>query len=313
MKCKFCGQNHPDNYMFCPTTVKEIQRKKACSNPKCQDYGKLILPFDSKFCVTCGHPISIDENKTLSDKLLFKIGNVDFNMIRIRKGSFMMGETNNHEELSGAELPEHKVILTKDYYIGETLVTQALWKEVMGDNPSCCGEGGYGPFTNEWESLPVDSVSWEDCQIFTNKLNNLLRHQLNKMKFRLPTEAEWEFAARGGIYSKGYQYAGSDNPNIVAWSYENADGENQPVARLKSNELGLYDMSGNIYEWCQDWYDKYSSETKKDPKGPKFGDWHVYRGGSCGSVVECSSVAYRSNLDSCFMAESRIGLRIALS
>ena len=135
--------------------------------------------------------------------------------------------------------------------IGKTEVTQEQWKAVMGSNPSGfkCG------------NLPVENVSWDDCQEFIKELNNL-----TELNFRLLTEAEWEYAARGGNKSKGYKYSGSDNINDVAWSFDNTSGSGgtRSVATKKANELGLYDMSGNVREWCSDCYVEYSSLLKID-------------------------------------------------
>ena len=164
-------------------------------------------------------------------------------------------------------MPVHKVTLTKPYYIGETEVTQAVWQAVMGSNPS-----GY-----KGSNRPVENVTWNDCQTFISKLN---AH--TGMTFRLPTEAEWEFAARGGNISKGYIYSGSNKIEEVAWYETNADDKNlqhQTVKKKKPNELGLYDMSGNVREWCQDWYGRYTAADATDPKGPSTGSWRVSRGG----------------------------------
>ena len=141
----------------------------------------------------------------------------------------------------------------------------------MGENPS------------EWEGAdrPVDNVSWDDCQSFLKKLNYKLRNQLPQgCKFQLPTEAQWEFAARGGNESAGYQYSGSDDIDEVAWYDDNSDKVTHPVMEKDCNELGIYDMSGNVWEWCQDWYGHYEDEDQDNPKGPKTGSYRVVRGGS---------------------------------
>ncbi|MDO4972539.1 MAG: formylglycine-generating enzyme family protein [Bacteroidales bacterium] len=153
-----------------------------------------------------------------------------------------------------------------NYSIGKTEVTQELWKAVMGDTPSY--------FSGE--NLPVEKVSWGDCQTFISKLN-----ALTGQNFRLPTEAEWEYAARGGSKSRGYKYSGSNTIGDVAWYWDNCGSKTHPVGTKAPNELGIYDMSGNVWEWCSDWYGSYSSASQTNPKGPTSGsDLRVIRGGS---------------------------------
>ncbi len=229
---------------------------------------------------------------------------VSFNMIGIEGGTFMMGGKSVYK----AE-PVHQVTLSS-FYIGETPVTQQLWQVVMGDNPS---------HNNLDLQSPVDSVSWEDCQVFISCLNEMTgRH------FRLPTEAEWEFAARGGNMGRGSKYAGSNNLDEVAWNINNTIISKKrkwygkvvytrstfPVATKKANELGLFDMSGNVSEWCQDWFGKYSGDRQIDPTGPSSGSERVIRGGCYLSSLDCS-VCYRSEwwpTSNC----SWFGLRLAL-
>lgn len=192
----------------------------------------------------------------------FTANGVSFKMIRVEGGTFTMGATSEQENLFSNEKPTHQVTLSS-YSIGETPVTQELWQAVMGSNPS----------RFEGAQRPVDSVSWNDCQEFIRRLNRMMNRQ-----FRLPTEAEWEFAARGGKKSKGYQYSGSDNIDEVAWYKNNSSGESHPVKTKKPNELGFYDMSGNVWEWCQDWYDKYNNKSQTNPSGPAGGSYRVIRG-----------------------------------
>ena len=198
------------------------------------------------------------------DGIMFSIGNVRFEMVRVEGGTFTMGATAEQgSDADDDEKPTHQVTLSS-YSIGKTEVTQALWQAVMGSNPS------YFKGSN----LPVVDVSWEDCQAFITKLN-----ALTGKTFRLPTEAEWEFAARGGNNSRGYKYSGSNTLSNVAWYTDNSSSTTHPVATKASNELGLYDMTGNVLEWCSDWYGSYSTSSQYNTTGPNSGSYRVYRGG----------------------------------
>ena len=234
-----------------------------------------------------------------SNKETITVGNVSFNMIRVEGGTFQMGATSEQGNDAGnSEKPAHQVTLSS-YYIGETEVTQQLWRAVMGSNPS----------KHKGKKHPVGNVSWNDCQEFIRKLNAKTGRQ-----FRLPTEAEWEYAARGGKKSQGYKYSGSNTIDDVAW-YSNTTKYKgtRDVKTKKANELGLYDMSGNVWEWCQDWfgYEYYSSSSQSDPKGPSSGSSRVHRGGS---YFEKSMECRVSNRDgrSPGVALSFLGLRLAL-
>ena len=194
----------------------------------------------------------------------FTVNGVSFEMVRVEGGTFRMGATSEQEdEADGDETPVHSVTLSS-YYIGKTEVTQALWQAVMGSNPS-----GF-----EGADLPVECVNWNDCQEFIQKLNSLTGRN-----FRLPTEAEWEFACRGGNNSCGYKYSGSNDIDDVAWYDGNSGGKTHPVATKAPNELGIYDMSGNVYEWCSDWYGDYTANSQTNPTGPRSGEFRVGRGG----------------------------------
>ncbi len=216
-------------------------------------------------------------------------------MIYVEGGTFMMGSKNGDED----EKPVHKVTLDA-FYIAKYPVTQALWKAIMGDkNPSAF----------EGDDRPVEKVNWHDAQQFIQKLN-----AATDQKYRLPTEAEWEYAARGGKYSEGYQYAGSDAIEEVAWyghsTKDNLHRETKPVGLKYPNELGIYDMSGNVWEWCEDWKGNYLSDAQVNPTGPTEGTDRVFRGGSWGSVPRYCRVAYRG-LDSPFSRLNVLGFRLA--
>ena len=218
------------------------------------------------------------QNPKPSLPLTFTVNGVSFEMISVEGGTFTMGAT--AEQGSGAydnEKPTHEVTLSS-YAIGKYEVTQALWKVVMGNNPS----------NFKGDNLPVEQVSWNDCQDFIRRLNSL-----TGKNFRLPTEAEWEFAARGGKKSKGYKYSGSDNLDEVAWYTNNSNGQTHPIGTKKPNELGIYDMSGNVLEWCGDWYGNYSSSVATNPIGSMAGSIRVSRGGSWIIIARGCRVSYR--------------------
>ncbi len=232
--------------------------------------------------------------------LTFTVKGVSFKMIKVEGGTFTMGATAEQgKDAYDNERPAHRVTLTDDYYIGQTEVTQALWTVVMGSNPS----------EFKGDNLPVEQVSWYDCQTFIEKLNNLLSKELGGKRFAFPTEAQWEFAARGGNKSKGYTYAGSNNLDDVAWYRDNSGGMTHPVAQKHPNELGLYDMSGNVWEWCKDWYVRYSSNAQTNPQGPAIGAWRVLRGVSWNFNAEDCRVSFRDyfNPDPAYQA---LGLRL---
>jgi formylglycine-generating enzyme required for sulfatase activity len=192
--------------------------------------------------------------------------------VKVKGGTFTMGS----KALEDAT--PHKVKV-RTFYMQKTEVTQELWEAVMGSNPSS---------DQTSKDNPVTDVSWDDCQEFIKKLNSL-----TGKKHRLPTEAEWEYAARGGKLSKGYKYSGSDDLNEVAWYYVNSNDKVHPVAKKKPNELGIYDMSSNVLEWCADWYGDYNLKVLKDPNGPTNGTFKIMRGGSWDDSAERCLVARR--------------------
>ena len=203
---------------------------------------------------------------------------ITIDMVKVEAGIFMMGATSEMQYPVDDEKPVHQVTLTKDYYMGKYEVTQALWKAVMGRKPSFF----------EGDNLPVEWVSWNDCQKFISKLN-----KMTGRRFRLPTEAEWEYAARGGKKSRGYQYSGSSNISDVAWYDGNSGSKTHPVGTKQANELGIYDMSGNVYEWCQDSYVSYVSASQTNPTGAVSGAFRVGRGGGWNCIARGCRSALR--------------------
>ena len=227
---------------------------------------------------------------------IFTVNGVSFTMIAVEGGTFPMGATSEQgSDADSDEKPVHSVTLS-DYYIGETEVTQELWTAVMGNNPS------YYKGNNK----PVEQVSWNDCQEFVKKLN-----QLTGKNFRLPTEAEWEYAARGGNKSQGYKYSGSNTLGDVAWYYDNSSSQTHEVKTKQANELGIYDMSGNVWEWCQDWSGSYSSSSQTNPTGPSSGSYRVYRGGGWHGSARYCRVSLRGGYypDG---SSGNLGLRLSL-
>ena len=247
---------------------------------------------------------SSSSSSSTSSVLPIKVNGVTFNMIKVDGGTFTMGATSEQgSDAESNEKPAHSVTLSS-YYIGETEVTQALWTAVMGSNPS----------RFKGDNKPVELVSWKDCQKFISRLNSL-----TGKTFSLPTEAQWEYSARGGSKSKGNKYSGSGDIGNVAWYTVNSydKGSSSPdygthdVRTKSANELGLYDMSGNVWEWCSDWYGSYSSDSQTNPTGADSSSGRVYRGGSWYFNVWNCRVSYRYE-DANGSRSSGIGLRLAL-
>ncbi len=235
--------------------------------------------------------------KAVSGNQSFTVGGVSFTMIAVQGGTFTMGATGEQgSDAYSDEKPAHKVTVSS-FYIGQTEVTQELWEAVMGGNPS----------EFKGAKRPVENVSWDDCQEFIRKLN-----AKTGKSFRLPTEAEWEYAARGGSRSQGYKYSGGNSVGDVAWYDVNSydKGKSSPdygthnVATKRANELGIYDMSGNVWEWCQDkWYNYDGSSYT--------GSHRVHRGGSWFDFARFCRVTLRSDY-SPGDRRNRLGLRLAL-
>ena len=222
---------------------------------------------------------------------------INIEMVKVEAGSFNMGATPEMKSPYEVEKPVHRVTLTNNYYVGKYEITQALWQAVMGSNPSHF----------KGDALPVEQVSWKDCQKFITKLN-----RLTGKNFRLPTEAEWEYAARGGNKSRGYRYSGSNTIDDVAWYENDALSQTHPVGTKQPNELEIYDMTGNVMEWCQDWYGSYSSSPQVNPTGAASGSYRVVRGGGWSDSARDCRTSDRDFI-SPGGRSSDLGLRLVLS
>lgn len=260
----------------------------------------LLLGF---FALVISPPCVFARSKNLIPDSLqvlhFQVDNICFDMQRVEGGVFVMGGTpEQHKEKISTDLPTHTVSLDA-YYIASTEVTQALWNAVMPE----------WFVSSEWNTptLPITDVNWYDCQEFIHRLDSI-----TGMPFRLPTEAEWEFAARGGNESKGYRFAGGDVVNEVSWGLNNAGFRTHSVGCRKANELGLYDMTGNVSEWCSDWYGRFYLGTEPNPQGAKDGEWKVVRGGSFDNCEENSYLSRREYYAP-YEAMNYCGLRLALT
>jgi formylglycine-generating enzyme required for sulfatase activity len=221
-------------------------------------------------------------------------------MVYVQGGTFTMGCTSEQgSDCFNDEKPVHQVTLSS-FYMGQYEVTQAQWKAVMGSNPS----------RFKGDNLPVEQVSWNDVQEFIRKLNA----QTGK-RYRLPTEAEWEYAARGGNQSRGYYFSGSNGASKVAWHPDNSGNKTHPVGTKSANELGIYDMSGNVWEWCYDWYGDYPASAQNNPVGASSGSGRVRRGGSWSGYAAGAGhciVDYRSSI-SPSRSYDVLGFRLACS
>ena len=252
--------------------------------------------------------------------LTFTVNGVTFKMIYVQGGSFTMGEckTKKRKRNKYYRGLAHNVTLS-DFYIGETEVTQELWKAVMGDDL----------YFLDWDkgrgnNIPVYNMSWYKGQKFVRKLNDL-----TGVTFRFPTETEWEYAARGGNQSQGFAYAGSDLPDDVSWHWgnsgdyylkgkwnykklEKSHGRPHPVKTKFPNELGIYDMSGNVQEWCEDWYGNYNFSERVNPKGPTSGSRKVVRGGCWEHDADWGLVEHRFGWNSPEYGNDNVGFRLVL-
>lgn len=236
-------------------------------------YLSVLTPFTAMACTSCSDNHNNDleqmeENKNQhqdqnsdntsgsyieeTDGIRFTLNGMEFKMVTVEGGSFTMGHNNRQPN----EKPEHQVTLSS-FWISETEVTQPLWQAVMGNNPSRSNRG---------DSYPVENVTWKICHEFVERLTEMMHKagMPQEWEFRMPTEAQWEFAAKGGNKSKGYTYAGSNTLSEVGWNL-NDGRESHPVKQKRPNELGIYDMSGNVYEWVADYFAPYATEPQTDP------------------------------------------------
>jgi len=205
-------------------------------------------------------------------------------LVPVAPGSFQMGSIDGDDD----EKPIHTVRISREYWMGKYEVTQRQYQSLMGYNPSVF----------EGNNNPVEEVNWHDAVSFCKKLTDQERRAgrlPEGYEYRLPTEAEWEYAARGGSHGHNTKYAGSNSLDDVAWCRDNSENKTHPVGQKQANELGLYDMSGNVYEWCHDWYGSYSSGSHTDPVGPGTGRGRVSRGGWCGTSVSVFRISSRSH------------------
>jgi len=226
----------------------------------------------------------------------FRDTKIGVDMVFVKGGAFVMGCTPDQESCWDNEKPAHRVTLT-GYYVSKYLVTQKQWQNVMGTNPS----------DTKGDDLPVHNVSWDEVQEFIAKVK-----KATGRKYRLPTEAEWEYAARGGEQSKGYKYAGSNDAGEVAW-YDKNSKSIQKVGAKKPNELGLYDMSGNLCEWVNDYFGDYESRSQTDPPGPQSGSMRTQRGGPHFKGATYMRIAFRSGAMPDNELGGSTGFRLAMS
>ena len=242
---------------------KEVKWESGDSKVATVDNGTVTGIAVGKTAITV---TSLDNYKRFAQCVVtvMQSGKDEFEMVWVEGGTFTMGCTDGDCQISawGNDVPAHQVTLSS-FLIGKYEVTQKQWKDIMGNNP-CYYKG---------DSLPVYHITWDEIQVFIRKLN-----LLTGRKYRLPTEAEWEYAARGGKQSKGYKYSGSNNLDEVSWYFGNLDGRPQPVGRKKPNELGIYDMSGNVCEYCKDSQRFYTDKPQTNPEGA-LNEGRAVRGG----------------------------------
>ena len=276
-------------------SLERCENRLMLLRPPHQDFDILRQPYANPVLI---EDVEVIEAVIPQQDLNFNVNGVQFRMKYVEGGSFMMGAPDDDDEAWGDDKPAHKVTLDS-YCIAETQVTQELWQAVMGSNPS--------HFKGDIHR-PVEMVSWDDCQEFIEKLSTITGRT-----FSLPTEAQWEYAARGGKNSKGYRFSGSNDIGSVAWYDGNASSTTHPVAQKHANELGLYDMTGNVWEWCLDWFDSnyYVNSPQNNPQGPSSGVFRVLRGGSCYNDPGICRVSFRDGSNPDYHHDNG-GLRLSL-
>ena len=270
----------------------DVFLKEGCFSEQKTNSFETSVTDDEETIIICQSSYEED-----SKGIVVSLNNLEFRMVHVQGGTMTMEDSGSNGFFGIFSSDTRKQVILSDYYIGEVPVTQELWKYVMENNPSI----------SLGDKKPVDSVSWNDCQQFIYNLN-----KITKLKFSLPTEAQWEFAARGGNSSRNLKYAGNNNADYVAWHWKNSNHQSQDVAKKLPNELGLFDMSGNVSEWCYDFFDNYISIFEKDPLGPHNGSEHVIRGGSWSTDEKKCRVSVRDHkLPTC--RDNSIGLRLVLN
>ena len=265
----------------------------------CPEENNSLSVLSSWFCEGQNVVLSIVYTETVSG--------LSFDMVYVEGGTFRMGGTEEQgEDAWVGEKPVHSVTLS-DYYIGKYEVTQGLWKAVMGTGvEEQMEKAGESDLYGVGDDYPMYYVSWDEAQEFVSKLS-----ELTGKKYVLPTEAQWEYAARGGVKSRGYKYSGSNTIDDVAWYAGNSETAAHPVGTKLPNELGIYDMSGNVWEWCSDWYSDYSDVSQTDPTGPSSGSFRVFRGGSWFNSAGRCRVSNRHDGDPGYRTDN-LGFRVAL-
>ncbi len=293
---KFQNQIYIEAYMIDIETGEMTNTASQYAKIENYDYSTLPIVCQNLTSQMLGE-IGSSNSRPQHQNFTETVKGVSFNMIYVAGGTFTMGCTpEQSSDCESDEKPAHSVTLT-NYYIGETEVTQGLWHAVMGNNPTDLKQGN---------DYPVEMVSWQDAMDFCSRLS-----ELTGRTYTLPTEAQWEYAARGGNKSRGYIYAGSNYIDNVGWD-DNDDGYTTHTVKSKlSNELGIYDMSGNVWEWCKDWYSSYSSNSQTNPIGPSSGSYRVLRGGSWGNNAHSCRITVRDYSTSTNVG-SIIGLRVVL-
>ena len=289
LPCPVCGTINDVSVLYCPTcawTFVPFQSAKV-------DEKRLKI---AKKLWESRNMAEIATNAVSFDSFPQPIMELIHDMVCVEGGTFTMGGTREQgEDAFDDENPAHKVTVSH-YYIGKYPIKQDQWEAVMGNNPSHF----------KGDKFPVECVSWFDCQEFVKKLS-----EMTGKRFRLPTEAEWEYAARGGKKGKRYKYSGGNILNQVGWFNENSGGTSHEVGKKSPNELGLYDMSGNIWEWVQDWKGEYLPEDQVNPTGPDTGIERVCRGGGWNREIDRARVSYRGD-DQPDLRYCSLGLRVAM-